>query len=244
MENEAVRHYWQQNPCAAKLSQAPQLTPRFFADIAEAKDNLEPHRNEFAGFAHCDGLDVLEIGIGLGVDFVRFVEAGARGTGIDLTQAGVDATIRQLEIKGLSGDVRMIDAGLLPFADDSFDWVYSWGVLHHAANTEDAVAEIARVLRPGGNVRVMLYARRSWFAVAVWGRQMVRERRLLGLREAVSRGLESPGTKAYTASEAHRLFSPHFARVQVSQVATAYDRRVAGPLAVAPLGWHLLIRAS
>src|SRR2546429_675657 len=57
------------------------------------------------------------------------------------------------------------DAENLPFADDVFDIVYSFGVLHHTENTEQAIDEVHRVLKPGGQAAVMLYAKSSYFYI-------------------------------------------------------------------------------
>jgi SAM-dependent methyltransferase len=53
------------------------------------------------------------------------------------------------------------DGGGLPFATGSFDYVYSWGVLHHSPRLDLSIAELMRVLRPGGEFGVMLYNRHS-----------------------------------------------------------------------------------
>lgn len=89
----------------------------------------------------------------------------------------------------------------------------------------------------------MLYALESPFAVAVWGRQMVRERRPMSVRAALARGLESPGTQAFTNAEVDRMFSG-FEAVERRRLVTAYDRKVIGPLAgLVGHGWQHLIRA-
>jgi SAM-dependent methyltransferase len=235
---EAVRDYWQENPCAAGLARAEPGSPGFYADVEQAKLRLEPHEVAFADFPAWRGRDVLEIGCGVGVDTTRFARAGAYVTAIDLTDAAVSLARGLLALEHLDGTVIVADAESLPFADESFDLVYSWGVLHHTPDIGLALAEARRVLRPGGEARVMLYGRRSLFAGAVWARQVVRERRPMSPEAALARGLESPGTQAFTRSEAAALFAG-FADVEVRQVATSYDR-----LPVDRLGWHLLVRAG
>jgi len=239
----AVRDYWEAEPCAAGVSEAPFQTPAFYRDVAAAKDRLDPERVAFAGFDAVADRDVLEIGIGLGVDFMRFARGGARATGVDLTLAAVDSARALLELEGLEATVLVADAEALPFDEQQFDVVYSWGVLHHTPDTAKAVQEVHRVLRHGGEARIMLYALDSPFAGAVWLRQLARERRPLGMRAALSRGLESPGTQAFTSSEVKQLFAA-FDEVELTRVVTAYDRRVLGPLArVGNRGWFHLIRA-
>jgi SAM-dependent methyltransferase len=105
---------------------------------------------------------VLEIGCGLGTDGAQFAKAGADYVGIDLTDAAVDLTRRRFQISQLCGKFLTADAEQLDFADNSFDIVYSHGVLHHTPDTSGAVREIHRVLRPGGRAIVMLYHRDSY----------------------------------------------------------------------------------
>jgi len=91
--------------------------------------------------------------------------------GLDIADQAVDLTRQAAEILGLTIDVRPMDAEHMDFADDSFDFVYTWGVIHHSQNTEAVVAEIARVLRPGGRVLCMVYNRdslRYWLKGLYW----------------------------------------------------------------------------
>lgn len=233
-----VRTFWEATPCADSLASSARGSERYFAEIAAAKEQMEPHAGAFADFANFRGRDVLEVGCGIGVHSTAFARAGAVLTACDLTEAGASLAREQLRIAGVLGTVLVANAEQLPFPDGSFDLVWSWGVIHHMSDPARGVSEIRRVLRPSGEARVMLYSARSLFAFAVWGRQLVRERRPVGLRESAARGLESPGTQLFTVPEARRLFAD-FDRVEIRQVATVYDR-----LPIAPLGWHLLVRAT
>lgn len=105
--------------------------------------------------------DVLEIGSGTGVHARLLADAGAKVTAVDLTPTAVELTGRRLELAGLTADVLQADAESLPFADHSFDFVWSWGVIHHSESTDRVIAEIARVLRPGGRLALMVYHRSS-----------------------------------------------------------------------------------
>jgi ubiquinone/menaquinone biosynthesis C-methylase UbiE len=118
-------------------------------------------------FEHYDDQRLLEVGVGLGTDHLQFARAGARTTGIDLTPRCVELTRLRLEQEGLESDVRQMDAEQLAFPDDSFDVVFSFGVLHHISSMEVAFAEIRRVLRPGGVFIGGLYNRRSIFTARV-----------------------------------------------------------------------------
>lgn len=159
---ERVRAFWQAHPCGTRFSDAEMGTPEFFERVEAHRYTKEWHIPEAADFAGTRGLSVLEIGCGLGTDGAQFAKAGAHYTGIDLTEAAVDLARRRFEVSNLPGTFRVADAENLDFADDSFDRVYSHGVLHHTPDTARAVAEIRRVLKPGGRAIVMLYHRGSY----------------------------------------------------------------------------------
>jgi ubiquinone/menaquinone biosynthesis C-methylase UbiE len=159
---ERVRAFWQENPCGTKFADAPPGSRRFYELVEEHRYKKEWHIPAAAGFAQTKDLAVLEVGCGLGTDGAQFAKAGAQYTGIDLTDAAVELAKRRFELFNLPGTFRVADAERLDFADNSFDLVYSHGVLHHTPNTAAAVREIHRVLRPGGKAVVMLYHRDSY----------------------------------------------------------------------------------
>jgi SAM-dependent methyltransferase len=159
---ERVRAFWQQNPCGSKFADAPPGSRRFYELVEEHRYKKEWHIPAAAGFAQSKNLNVLEVGCGLGTDGAQFAKAGAKYTGIDLTDAAVGLAKRRFELFDLPGSFRVADAERLSFANNSFDIVYSHGVLHHTPNTAAAVQEIHRVLRPGGKAVVMLYHRDSY----------------------------------------------------------------------------------
>jgi ubiquinone/menaquinone biosynthesis C-methylase UbiE len=159
---ERVRAFWQENPCGTKFADAPPGSRRFYELVEEHRYKKEWHIPEAAQFARAKDLAVLEVGCGLGTDGAQFAKAGARYTGIDLTDAAVELAKRRFELFDLPGTFRVTDAERLDFPDNSFDLVYSHGVLHHTPDTAAAIREIHRVLRPGGKAVVMLYHRDSY----------------------------------------------------------------------------------
>ncbi|TMK77755.1 MAG: class I SAM-dependent methyltransferase [Actinobacteria bacterium] len=244
-QKQRVKTYWEREACGEIHSEAPEGTPEFYAEVEQRRDELEPHIARFADFEGARGLRVLEIGVGLGTDLVRFVRAGANATGVDLTDRAVRLVRRRLELEELEADLRVADAEALPFEDESFDRVYSWGVLHHTPDTARAVREGLRVLRPGGELCVMLYARHSWVASGFWVRHaLLAGRPWRSLSDVLARHMESEGTKAYAAGELRRMFAG-LDELRIDKVATAYDRQLAGPLARLTgnrLGWQFVIR--
>ncbi len=159
---ERVRAFWQENPCGTKFADAPPGSRRFYELVEEHRYKKEWHIPEAAQFARAKDLAVLEVGCGLGTDGAQFAKAGAKYTGIDLTDAAVELAKRRFELFDLPGTFRVADAERLDFPDSSFDLVYSHGVLHHTPATAAAIHEIHRVLRPGGKALVMLYHRDSY----------------------------------------------------------------------------------
>ena len=244
---ERVQDYWQRSPNGSTLTAAQPGSPEFYAQIERERYAAEPFIPRYADFEGAAGKRVLEIGVGVGSDFVRFVRAGARATGIDLTERAIELVRARLDLEGLRADMLVADAEQLPFAYGEFDRVYSWGVLHHTPNTPKAVAEAIRVLAPGGELCVMLYARHSWVAYAWWMRfALLRGRPWHGLSEVLYRYMESEGTTAYTKRELRHLFRG-LENLRVEKVATKYDRDVAGPLvrfSGNALGWFMVVRAT
>jgi SAM-dependent methyltransferase len=159
---ERVRAFWQANPSGVKFADAAPGTRCFYELVEAHRYATEWHIPTAVDFASARGLKVLEIGCGLGTDGARFVAAGAEYTGVDLTQAAVELARKRFELFDLAGTFQTADAENLDFANESFDLVYSHGVLHHTPETALAIKEIHRVLRPGGRAVVMLYHRDSY----------------------------------------------------------------------------------
>jgi SAM-dependent methyltransferase len=160
---EDVRAFWESHPLCASAIPHPLGTPEFFREydaLREANESVSfsAALHEYVRFG---GRDVLDVGAGNGYVLSRYAQAGARVTGIDLTRTGVELCRRRFELMGLAGRFLVANAEALPFADDSFDCVCSMGVLHHTPDTARAVAEVRRVLRPGGRLILMMYHRNS-----------------------------------------------------------------------------------
>lgn len=99
-----------------------------------------------------------EIGVGAGTDFVQWIRHGARATGVDLSPNSFAECRARITAEGHPDvPLQVADAEHLPFPDDSFDVVYSYGVLHHSPDTAAAIRGVLRVLRPGGEARLMIY---------------------------------------------------------------------------------------
>ena len=167
-----VRRWWTENPMTydwrGEIPYEPgspehlaEVERRFLSEAWFAQQPGEPPFSGLIPLNDLNGKDVLEIGSGTGVHAKLLAEAGAHVTAVDLTPTAVALTRRRLELAHLDAHVVEADAESLPFEDASFDFVWSWGVIHHSERTDRVIAEIARVLRPGGTLALMVYHRRS-----------------------------------------------------------------------------------
>jgi SAM-dependent methyltransferase len=157
----AVQLYWDASPCGTKFAAAEPGTPAFFQEVERHRYALEPHILELAPFQQAKAQKVLEIGPGLGTDGVQFAKAGAHYSAIDLSPNSLNMARKNFGWRGLHGNFQVGDSENIPFADGSFDYVYSHGVIHHTPNMAKAVSEIHRVLKPGGKAVIMVYHKNS-----------------------------------------------------------------------------------
>jgi ubiquinone/menaquinone biosynthesis C-methylase UbiE len=128
----------------------------------------------------------------------------------------------------LKSKLRVSDVENLDFKDGVFDLVYSWGVLHHTPNTPAAIGHILRVLKPGGQAKIMIYHKWSLVGFMLWLRYgLFSMKPFKGLSEIYSKHLESPGTKAYSVEEAFQLFAG-FDEVKITNELTHGDLLTSG----------------
>ncbi len=259
---QVAREQWSANPCGARVASDVEFGSReYFDAIEEYRYEEAPWMKQAIGFDGYAGTSLLEVGFGTGTDLLQFARGGARVTGVDLTPRSIEIARRRFEVYGLRGKFAIGDAESLSFPDSSFDVVYSFGVLHHTPDTDGAVREIHRVLKPGGRAIVMLYHRRSLY---YWGSIGLKHGLLGGelfkasMAEIMSRHVEysetesRPLVKAYSRVEARRMFRDfRECSIQVNQL-TRRDLRPIGRLLPEGLfqwlarkfGWNLLISAT
>ena len=274
---QEISAFWEANPCGD--SQVGGLEERFggdfnrfFSEYDDFRYRREKHILGCLDRANFAGKKVLEIGLGQGADSEQIIRRGARWSGLDLTAESVARVRRRMQLRSLPYDDLKVGSVLeIPYPDNSFDVVYSFGVLHHVPEIRKAQAEIARVLRPGGELVMMVYAKWSlnymlsiavlrraglaaMVALGIQGKGIfaahvknAREEglfRYLSLKRFVHRstdGPDNPYAKVYGLREVRQDF-PDF------KVTRAYKQFMhAPPLPIKSLpmqrvmGWHLIV---
>jgi ubiquinone/menaquinone biosynthesis C-methylase UbiE len=163
-EIDAVREYWNRQPCNVRYSIAPIGSRDYFDQVEARKYMVEPHIPVFSEFEKWKGKKVLEIGCGIGTAAVSFVRAGADYTAVELSLESLRLAKRRFAVYGLQG--RFLEGNaeelskLLPA--ETYDLVYSFGVIHHSPHPERIVREVRRFMAPHSEFRLMLYASNSW----------------------------------------------------------------------------------
>lgn len=210
-----VKEFWNHSACGEHLYMIGEDLKSQFNNQLEERYRLEPMILEFVDFPHWKQKQVLEIGVGLGADHQLFASNGALLYGCDLTERAIIYTKQRLELFHLHSNLEVADANQLPYQNDIFELVYSWGVIHHSPGIELSIKEIHRVLKPGGMGKVMIYQKYSIVGFMLWIRYaLFSGRPWLSMNEIYSRHMESPGTKAYTIKQAKKLFG-NFSEVQI-----------------------------
>lgn len=181
MENKKIREFWQNNPCGENLvldnPQERESWKDFFNEYDKFRYSSEWHILEKLSRLDFKDKEVLEIGIGQAADSTRIINGGALYYGMDLTEEACKRAI--LRFKIFSRPYKVVvcaDAANIPFAAESFDMIYSHGVLHHIPQIKQVIPELSRVLKKDGRLIIMLYAQRSlnyYFSILILRRIML-----------------------------------------------------------------------
>ena len=167
MENDIglVKQYWNDRPCNIRHSNLEVGTKEYFEEVSKRKYFVESHILEFAEFEKYNNKRVLEVGCGIGTAAHSFIENGAIYEGIDLSEKSIEVAKKRLEVFQLKGDVYVENIeNITEFQStrlNTYDLVYSFGVLHHTPNIDVAIDNIWNLLKDGGEFKLMLYAKNS-----------------------------------------------------------------------------------
>ena len=208
---------------------------------------------------------MLEIGFGMGTDHLNMARRGARMTGIDITPRNFEVTSRRFEIYEKKTDLVVGDGENLPYKDESLDFVYSFGVVHHTPDTDAAISEIHRVLKPGGKCYLTVYHKTSiffWWSVFFCNFILGRGFRRRTLKQQISM-IEYPNTnenmviRLYKKLEFEKLFENfgnvkayirHLIPVDITHLSGLYgDKNKPTPLLTRignRFGWYVVVEAE
>ena len=241
----AVHDFWQSHINNEYYTEAERASDSYFNEIEKRRYHTHYHLAEF--FESLLGQDrrLLEVGCGIGVDSIQLARRGFQVTAVDLTENALVVARQFATRRGVTIDFRLGNAEALDFPSESFDFVYSFGVLHHTPDIERSLAEVYRVLRPGGTAFVMLYHRYSLVNLV---HRMLR----LPYESPRSRDDQCPVVYTLSRSAVRELFRD-FSSVEVrSEYPFTYGF---GPLTTGlpvavrrrlgrAIGWHLMITAT
>jgi len=245
-----IAAYWDEHIHDLSITTYPVGTREFFQQLDEYRYDKLNYLPRLVDVSTYQGKSLLEVGCGAGIDLVRFARAGAVVTGIDLSTTAIELARKNIEQNGLKADLWVMNGESMQFPDNSFDVVYAHGVLQYTADVEKMVAEIHRVVKPGGEVVVMVYNRNSWLNL---------------MRRVTKVSLEhedAPVLKKYSISELkqflkpfknYRIVSERFpvkTKLHSGWKARLFNDVFVGTfnlmpkVLVRPLGWHLMAFAT
>jgi SAM-dependent methyltransferase len=245
-DNASVCDHWNHHIHDLEITRHPVGSPGFFADLDQYHFEKLHHLPRLIDFDGYRGKSVLEVGCGAGTDLVRFARGGARVTGVDLSSAALALARENFRQQGLEADLREADGEHLPFADQSFDFVYVHGVVQYTGGDRQLVEECRRVLKTGGSAVFQVYNRLSWLNA------------LSKLMKVPLEHEDAPVLKKYSAAEFRALLSgfrevriveerfPVKSRLHGGWKGTLFNTFFVGTFNALPrawvrrFGWHLL----
>jgi SAM-dependent methyltransferase len=163
--NAQVRAYWNSHIHDLEISSSTPGTREFFRDLDHYHFEKLHHLLGLVDFNAWRGRDVLDLGCGAGVEVIRFGQAGARITGVDIAPNAVALSRQNAMQQNVAARLTVADGEALPFPDRTFDFVYAHGVMQYTTDDRRLVGEVHRVLRPGGRAMFQAYNRISWLHI-------------------------------------------------------------------------------
>ena len=143
--NDKVCDFWEKEACGTSSSvvkENKKFSKDYFEAIEKSRYSYEPFIHSIAQFSRHKGKKVLEIGVGAGTDHLQWARVGTELYGLDLTEKAISTTQKRLNLYGEKSNLIIHDAESLPFENNKFDIVYSWGVIHHSEHPEKIFKEI------------------------------------------------------------------------------------------------------
>ncbi len=242
---DMVHDFWQSHINNEYYTDAERASDSYFDEIEKRRYHTHYHLAEFFESLSGRNRQLLEVGCGIGVDSIQLARRGFQVTAVDLTENALTVARQYAAHRGVTINFQLGNAEKLDFPAESFDFVYSFGVLHHTPDIERSLAEVHRVLRPGGTAWVMLYHRYSLVNLV---HRMLR----LPYESPRSRHDQCPVVYTFSRNAVRELFRD-FASAEVrseypftygfgplaSKLPVSFRRRLGHAI-----GWHLMITAT
>jgi ubiquinone/menaquinone biosynthesis C-methylase UbiE len=210
---EKNRLWWESLPMTYQDWESASRIPKTKKDFLLAEKELL--NSKFLGnfdFSKFSGKDVLEIGCGSGAGSCLFAKNGAKVTAVDITKQAIEITKLNAKVQGVKIKAMKQDAENMTFKDASFDFVFSWGVLHHSENTIKAFREFKRVLKTGGRGLIMVYNKNS-------ARYYINGLNWLILKGKIFQGYNLKSVQDfYTDGYYHRHFTPRELKRELEKI--------------------------
>ena len=163
---QQVKNYWNSRPCNIRHSTKPVGTREYFDEVEARKHFVEPHIPAFAEFERWNGKKVLEIGCGIGTAMINFARSGAQVTAVDLSDESLKLAKQRAEVYDLSDRISFYHGNAEELGQwlpaETYDLVYSFGVIHHTPHPENVIDQIRSYVKPGSTIKIMVYYRYSW----------------------------------------------------------------------------------
>jgi ubiquinone/menaquinone biosynthesis C-methylase UbiE len=226
-DKDEIVKQWNNDPCEGMAGKGLEVGSRAFYERIDHYRYVEfaPWMKSVMEYDQFRGKRLLEVGFGMGTDLFQFAINGAIVSGIDLVPKHLEIATKRFDLYGIPADLRLGDAESMPYENESFDAVYTFGAIHHTPDTQKAIDEIYRVLKPGGRAIIGVYHKWSVFYVfqTLLGNYVLR---LRFLREPLRRTLSRieyreqsdacPLVKAYSKqSLGHMLRAFAFTRFEI-----------------------------
>jgi len=227
-----VREYWDRRPCNIRHSTKTPGSREYFDEVEKRKYFVEPHIPRFAEFPRWQDKRVLEIGCGIGTDTINFARNGASVTAVDLSEKSLEMARKRAEIFGLADRIRFYHGSAEQLEQvvppQTFDLIYSFGVIHHTPHPERVLEQLGSYSRPGTTVKFMVYNRHSW--KVFWILLTYRKCQFWRLKELIARYSEAetgcPVTYSYSRRELRELMERHGFRVKRVQIEHIFPYRI------------------
>ena len=161
---EEVKKFWNDRPCNIKHSSKELGTIEYFDEVELKKFRVEPHILKFTEFPQWKNKKVLEVGCDLGTVGINFALNSADYTGVELSKESLEIAKKRFEVYNQSGKFYLGNAEeLSSFVHiETYDLIYSFGVIHHSPHPEKIVSEIKKYMNENSVLKIMLYAKDSW----------------------------------------------------------------------------------